>query len=209
MEGRDRRVAPAWVGDFGMAPRGAARRSTRAAGSTPPTADSSPMNRWWTIIPLAVAATVPICATPSLAIAAIEAVAVLLSVLGIAVALTAPVTAGCVVAVIGYAVALRFGSAELDVIGGGIFGLALLFLLDLNEFTRRFRGAKIANDVLQAQLLYWLERAAIISGIVIVLALTGYMISSLVPASGRAIVSGLGVLLAFAGAIYGASIRAR
>jgi hypothetical protein len=167
------------------------------------------MNRWWTVIPLAVAATVPICTTPSLAIAAIEAVAVLLCVLGIAVALTAPVTAGCVVAVIGYAVALRSGSADLDVIGGGIFGLALLFLLDLSEFTRRFRGAKIANDVLQAQLVYWLERAAIISGIVIVLALAGFMMSSLVPPGGRAIISGLGALLAFAGAIYGASTRAR
>jgi len=167
------------------------------------------MNRWWTTIPLAVAATVPVCASPSLAIAAIEAVAVLLCMLGTAVALTAPVTAGCVVAVIGYAVALQSGSAELDVIGGGIFGLALLFLLDLSEFTRRFRGAKIANDVLQSQLVYWLERAAIISGIVIVLALAGFIMSSLVPPSGRTIISGLGALLAFAGAIYGASTRAR
>ena len=110
---------------------------------------------------------------------------------------------------IGYAVALRSGSAVLDVIGGGIFGLALLFLLDLSEVTRRFRGAKIANNVLQAQLVYWLERAAIISGIVIVLALAGFMMSSLVPPGGRAIVSGLGALLAFAGAIYTASTRAR
>ena len=167
------------------------------------------MNRWWTIIPLAVAATVPVCASLSLAIAAIEAVAVLLCMLGTAVALTAPVTAGCVVAVIGYAVALQSGSAELDVIGGGIFGLALLFLLDLSEFTRRFRGAKIANDVLQSQLVYWLERAAIISGIVIVLALAGFIMSSLVPPSERTIISGLGALLAFANAIYSASTRAR
>ena len=92
---------------------------------------------------------------------------------------------------------------------GGIFGLALLFLLDLSEFTRRFRGAKIANDVLQSQLVYWLERAAIISGIVIVLALAGFIMSSLVPPSGRTIISGLGALLAFAGAIYSASTRAR
>jgi hypothetical protein len=35
------------------------------------------------------------------------------------------------------------------------------------------------------------------------------MISSLVPPGGRAVVSGLGALLAFAGVIYGASTRTR
>ena len=167
------------------------------------------MSRWWALIPLAVAVAVPICATPSLAIAAIETVAVLLCVLGIAGALTGPVTAGCVIAMIGYAAALLSGSADLDVIGGGIFGLALLFLLDLSEFARRFRGAEIASDVLRAQLAYWLERAVIISGIVMAVALAGFMVSSLVPPGGRAIVAGLGALLAFAGVIYGASTRAR
>jgi hypothetical protein len=167
------------------------------------------MNRWWAVIPLAVAVAMPICATPSFPIVAIEAVAVLLCVLGIAGARTGPVTAGCIVATIGYAVALLSGSADLDLIGGGIFGLALLFLLDLSEFARRFRGAEIASDVLRAQLVYWLQRAATISGIVVVLILAGFMVSSLVPSGGRAIVSGLGALLAFAGVIYGASTRTR
>ena len=167
------------------------------------------MNRWWAVIPLAVAVAVPICATPSFPIVAIEAVAVLLCVLGIAGARTGPVTAGCIVAIVGYAIALLSSSADLDAIGGGIFGLALLFLLDLSEFARRFRGAEIVNDVLQAQLVYWRQRAVIISGLLVVLTLAGFMVSSLVPFGGRAIVSGLGVLLAFAGAIYGASMRTR
>jgi hypothetical protein len=79
----------------------------------------------------------------------------------------------------------------------------------LSEFARRFRGAEIASDVLQGQLVYWLQRAAIISGIIVVLVLAGSMISSLVPPGGRAVVSGLGALLAFAGVIYGASTRTR
>jgi hypothetical protein len=79
----------------------------------------------------------------------------------------------------------------------------------LSEFARRFRGAEIASDVLRAQLVYWLQRAATISGIVVVLTLAGFMVSSLVPPGGRAIVSGLGALLAFAGVIYGASTRTR
>src|SRR3954469_22073843 len=124
--GRDRRVAPAWTGDSGMASRSAARCCDRAAGSVAPTVDSPPMNRWWAVIPLAVAVAMPICATPSFPIVAIEAVAVLLCVLGIAGARTGPVTAGCIVATIGYAVALLSGSADLDLTGGGIFGLALL-----------------------------------------------------------------------------------
>ncbi len=85
----------------------------------------------------------------------------------------------------------------------------MLFLLDWSEFTRRFRGAEIAIDVLQQQFVYWLQRAVIISGIIAALALAGFMMSSLVPPGGRAIVTGLGALLAFAGAIYGASTRTR
>jgi hypothetical protein len=167
------------------------------------------MNRWWVGIPLAIAAAVPICTNPSVAIAAIETVAVLLCVLGIAFAMTGPVTAGCVVAIIGYAAALQSGSTDLDVVGGGIFGLALLFLLDLSEFARRFRGAGIAKSALRAQLAYWLERGAIISGIVIVLALAAFMVSLLVPPGIRAIAAGLGALLAFVGTVYGAWMQPR
>ena len=167
------------------------------------------MNRWWAVIPLAVAAAMPICATPRSRLLRSKPLPCCFACSGSLAHGPVPVTAGCIVATIGYAVALLSGSADLDLIGGGIFGLALLFLLDLSEFARRFRGAEIASDVLRAQLVYWLQRAATISGIVVVLILAGFMVSSLVPPGGRAIVSGLGALLAFAGVIYGASTRTR
>jgi hypothetical protein len=171
--------------------------------------DGEAMNCWWATVPLVVAAAVPIWTAPSAPVAVIEYVALLLCALGIAGAVRAPLTAGCVVAVIGYAVALCSRSDGPDVMGSAIFGLALLFLLDLSEFARCFQGAEIAKDVLRAQLAYWLERAAAISGIVMVLALAGFVVSLLVPSGGRAIVAGLGALLAFAGTLYGASVLPR
>jgi hypothetical protein len=171
--------------------------------------DGEAMNRWWATVPLVVAAVVPIWTGPTASVVVIESAALLLCALGIAGAVRAPLTAGCVVAVIGYAVALCSRSDGLDVMGGAIFGLAVLFLLDLSEFARRFQGAEIAKGVLRAQLAYWLERAAAISGIVMALALAGFVVSLLVPSGGRAIAAGLGALLAFAGTLYGASALSR
>ena len=143
----------------------------------------------------------------SVSVAVIEAVACLCGVLGIFHSITGSVTAGCVLATIGYAVALWSARAGVDVVGAALFGLALLFSLDLSEFVRRFRGAAIANDVIRAQTAYWLGRTAIIAGAVATLTLSGFVLSTLVPREGRAVVAGLGAVLAFAGALYAGIIR--
>ncbi|HTW54131.1 MAG TPA: hypothetical protein VME45_19745 [Stellaceae bacterium] len=121
--------------------------------------------------------------------------------------MTGPATAGSVIAVIGYAVALWSAGPGIDVIGAALFGTALLFLLDLHEFARRFRGADIANEVLRAQTAYWLGRAASIAVAVAALAAGGFVLSLLVPGAGRAVVAGLGAVLAFAGALNAGIVR--
>ena len=88
-----------------------------------------------------------------------------------------------------------------------VFGLALLFLLDLSEFARRLHGAAVANEVARAQTAYWLGRTAIIVGAVALLTLGGSVVASFVPGAGRAAIAGLGVIVAFAGALRGAIIR--
>ena len=165
------------------------------------------MNRWWTALPMSVMAAVPIWTAGAAPVVAIEAAACLFCAFGIFGARTGPVTAGCVLAIIGYAVALWSAGAGVDIVGATLFGLALLLLVDLSEFVRRFAGADIANDVLWAQTGYWLGRAAIIAGAVAALAAGGFILSLLVPGAGRAAVAGLGAVLAVAGALRAGIVR--
>jgi hypothetical protein len=165
------------------------------------------MNRWWTALPLAVIAAVPVWTAASAPVVAIGATACVLCALGICVARSAPITAGCVIAIIDYAAALRTAGAAVDVVGSALFGIALLFLLDLSEFTRRFHGAEIATDVIRAQIAYWLGRAAVIAGAVAALTVVGFVLSVWVPSAGRTVVTGLGTILAFAGALMAGVAR--
>jgi hypothetical protein len=165
------------------------------------------MNRFWTTLPIAVMAAVPIWTAPSAPIVAIEATACVLCALGIFWHGIGPFTGGGCIAVTGYAVALWSGAGGVDVVGAAIFGLALLFLLDLSEFARRFRGAEIASDVMRAQTAYWLRRAAVIAGAIAVLTLGGSVLSLLFPGTGRAMIAGLGAVIAFAGALYAGILR--
>jgi hypothetical protein len=165
------------------------------------------MNRWWSALPLAVIAAVPVWTAASAPVIAIGATACMLCALGICLARSGPITASCVIAVIDYAAALWTAGAAADVVGSALFGIALLFLLDLSEFTRRFRGAEIATDVIRAQLAYWLGRAALIAGAVAALTVVGFVLSVWVPGAGRTVVAGLGAILAFVGALTAGVVR--
>jgi hypothetical protein len=165
------------------------------------------MIRWWTALPLALTAGVPIWTAPSAPIVAIEAAACSCCLLGILRSITGPVTAGCVTATIGYAVALWSSGPSVDIVGAALFGLALLFLLDLHEFARRFRAADVAGDVLRAQAAYWLGRVVAVAAAVLGLTAGGYVLSLVVPGSGRAVVGALGAVLAFAGALNAGIVR--
>ena len=166
------------------------------------------MNRFWAGLPIAVMAAVPLWTETSAAVIVIETVAILLCVIGVLRDLLVAVTTGAVYATIGYAVALWLENTGVNVVGAAVFGLALLFLLDLSEFGRRFHGAQVATDIVQTQVWYWLGRAALIIGAVLSLTLAGTVLGMLVPGAGRAIAAGLGVVIAFAGALYAGIYRA-
>jgi len=165
------------------------------------------MNRWWPLLPISVMAAVPIWVAPSAPVVALEAVACLFCALGVFRRRVGPVTAGGCIAMIGYTFAVWSTNHAVDVIGAAIFGLALLFVLDVSEFARRFHGAQIANDVMRAQTNYWLGRAALVAGAIAVLTLGGSAVAAIVPGSGRAVIAGLGAVIAFAGALYGGIVR--
>ena len=165
------------------------------------------MTRLWTAVPIMLMAAVPIWTAASAPVFVLAALACLLCATGVLADAPTPVTAGASIATIGYAVALWSKAPGVDLVGAAVFGLSVLFLLDLSEFGRRFRGADIANQVLRAQAAYWLGRAAIIAGAVAALSVVGFVLSLLVPGRARAAIAGLGAILALAGALRAGIVR--
>jgi hypothetical protein len=165
------------------------------------------MNRWWSLLPVGVMAAVPVWTAPSAPVVALEATACLFCALGVFGRSAGPVTAGGCIAMIGYTFAVWSGNEGVDVVGAAVFGLALLFVLQISEFARRFHGAQIANDVMRAQTSYWLGRAALIAGAVAILTLGGSAVAAIVPGTSRAVIAGLGAIIAFAGVLYGGIIH--
>lgn len=165
------------------------------------------MRRFWAMPPLLLLTAVPVWTMPSWLVIALAVLAAGLGAVGIASAFRAPITAAGILAIISYALALALQHGGVNVIGAAIFGLALLFLLDLSEFVRRFHGAKVAADVMRVQLAFWLGRAAIIEGAIALLSLSGFVFSLLVPSGSRAVVAGAGAVIAFAAAIYAGTVR--
>jgi hypothetical protein len=166
------------------------------------------MSRLWTAMPIALMAAVPLWTAATASVLAIEALACLLCAAGVIAAAPTPVIAGAALGTVGYAVALWSGNpGSVDVVGAALFGLSVLLLLQMSEFARRFRGADIAEDVLRAQAAYWLGRVAIAAGAVAGLSLGGFLLSTLVPGESRAVVAGLGAVLAVAGALRAGIVR--
>lgn len=160
------------------------------------------MSRWWAILPLAVAAGVTIWTGPSWPVIAIAGAGSLLCTIGIAWSTPAPVTVGAIFSIIAYAAALWLRASGVNIVGATVFGLGLLFLLDLSEFSRRFRGAEIAAEVVRGQIAYWLGRAVAITIAVVALTICAFFLSLFVPGSARAVVAGLGAVIAFAAALH-------
>lgn len=165
------------------------------------------MNRIWAGLPIAVIAAVPLWTGASAPVYGIELVAILICACGVLAYSLSTVSAGAGLAIIGYTVALWLSGDGVAVIGAAAFGLALLSLLAFSEFARQFRGAAVARSVIRGQIIYWIGRAALAFGAIILLILMASGLAALVPAAGRAVIGGLGAVIAFAGALYAAMRR--
>jgi len=160
------------------------------------------MKRIWVGLPIAVMAAVPLWNGTSLPVYWIELLGLLVCACGVLWYSLATLTTGCGLVIVAYTVGLCLSADAVDVIGATAFGLAILFLLDLAEFGRRFRGAAVASSVVRAQTVYWAGLATFMFGAVIFLTLIGSALAAIVPGASRAVVAGLGAVLAFAGALY-------
>lgn len=165
------------------------------------------MMRYAAVMPIAVLVGVPLWTFPSLPVLFIAAVAACFCGAG-ALRLNLPsITAGASLALIDYTLAASVAGGGLDIVGATAFGFALLFLLDLTEFPRRFRGAEIAAAVHRTQIAFWLGRAAVAAAAIALLTLGAVIFSDAIQALGRPVVAGLGAALALVGAMRGGIVR--
>jgi hypothetical protein len=121
----------------------------------------------------------PLVVTPSWVIVAPAAVAALLIAVGIVVLSTPLVTAGIAVGLVEYTLALWIGARPLDPLTAVALGAALVLLLQVVDFARRFRGATVDAAVATSQARYWLGTG--ILGVVVALVVTG-LATGLAPA---------------------------
>jgi hypothetical protein len=115
-------------------------------------------------------------------------------------------SAGGALAMIGYALALWSADAGVDIIGAALFGIVLVLLLDVSA-PRGCGMAPKSPPVIRMQLAFRFGRTGIATAAVVMLSLCGTVLAVFVPASGRAIVTGLGALIAFAAALYAGIAR--
>lgn len=168
------------------------------------------MSRYWTVLPLLVLVAVPVwTAASSAPVVALAAFSAAFGALGIGLASIWPITTAGVLAIIGYALALWLSAGAVNIVGAAVFGMALLFFLDLSAFAARFGGAEVAPAVIRAQLTFWFGRGAIIIGVIALLTLGGFVLTVLLPADGRVVVAGAGALIAFAAALHTGVVRNR
>jgi hypothetical protein len=161
----------------------------------------APMTVYAAVIPIAILVGLPLWTAPSLSVLLVGAVSASLCAAGVLRLRMAPLTLGGSLALIDYALAASLARNGLDIVGATVFGLALVFLVDVNETVRRFRGAEVTAAVRRAQIAFWLGRAAVAIVAVVLLSLAAAVFAPIVPVLGRPVLAGSGAVIAFVGAL--------
>jgi hypothetical protein len=161
------------------------------------------MMRYSAIIPITVMVGIPLWTAWSLPVVIIGVLAGCFCGIGVLRLWLPSITAGGLLALIDYALATALAAGAVDIMGAAAFGLALLFLIDLTEFARRFRGAEITTGVCRAQIAFWLGQAAVTIAAIGLLIMGAVVFAHLIPLLGRPVVAGLGAAIAFAAAMRG------
>jgi len=100
----------------------------------------------------------PLVVTPSWVVVLPAAVAALLMAAGIAALSVRLVAAGVWASLIEYALALAIGTRSLHRLGAMTMGVALMLILEVVDFARRFRGAAVNAAMIANQIRYWVKR---------------------------------------------------
>ena len=148
---------------------------------------------WIVIVPVSVKATWPI--------GALAFASGLFCIIGLLWRSFGATLTGCVLAVIALALALWWGAASMSVFGAVAFGLVLLLLLDITDYTRRFAGAQVDAFAWRAQVAWWIGRGALCLVAGILFTLIASALALVLPTSGRAMIAAMGALVAILAAL--------
>ena len=128
-------------------------------------------------------------------------IAGVLLIVGVAIRSLPPVTVGGTLAFLALTLALWDSPpSSVSILGAILFGLALLLLAEAAYYGQRLRGALVRRSLWRRQIAWWLARAAITSGVSLIIVALGGTIAAAVPFFGRPILAGAGALLAIGAA---------
>jgi hypothetical protein len=143
----------------------------------------------------------PILAGPSAPVVALGAAAAALGVAGALRLSLRLLTAGAVVSLLQYALALWLSEPAPGFATAIALGVVLSLALDVVDFGTRFRGAGLEAEVVRRQVRHWIGSAAVAGGAGILLAAIASRVAFAGPPWTHPAAAALGALLALLGAL--------
>lgn len=159
------------------------------------------MSRALLLIPIAGLVGLPLLAWPSSHVGWLATTAGLLCAAGALGRSLALASAGTMVAVVGYALALWLASSPLDTLGAIAFSIALVLVLEGTAFARRFHRASVHPSVVRGQARSWIGLAVASAVIVTVLDGLASLLVFVAPAPAYAAIAAVGALGAVLGVV--------
>ena len=119
------------------------------------------MMRVLSLPPIGILVAMPVLLHPTSGFAAVGAVAGILCGAGALGRVPALVTAGGSLTLVQYTVALRLNGAPSSLLGAVGLSVALVLVLDLSDFLRRFHGATLTPPARRRQARHWVASAGL------------------------------------------------
>jgi hypothetical protein len=158
---------------------------------------------------LLVLAGYPITIVPEKIVVVVATGATALCALGI-VARAAPVfTAGLAIVIGEHALVVMLADAPAGLGGAITAGVAIVLLLEMADFDRRFRGAALGPRVLASQLWHWLRFAASAAAVTVVLLVAASTIASTLGVPWSGLLGPAGALAAVGAAAFAVRLALR
>ena len=142
----------------------------------------------------------PVVVTPFWIVVAPGAVAAGLFAAGIMTLSLRLVSLGIAASLVEYMVALSLGARTLDSLTAVALGAAIVLLLQVVDFVRRFRGAAVAATVIGSQIRYWVRLGILGVLLGLFVSALGTTLAPALPAPAYPVLGAVGAFVAVASA---------
>ena len=167
------------------------------------------------MIPLILAASVavllglPLILLPAWPIALAGVAAAALYAIGVLTRTSGPTGVAGGIMLINYAAVLWLESAPMQIESAVVFGLALFLASDAAAFLQRARGARVFGSAVAHRFRFYIRQMLATTAAAIILMLAANLASGALPGRWRAILLGIGAVLALLGILRGYGARTR